>query len=420
MSFKAGIFSPKQLDAMANCNARQNILEGSVRAGKTVATVIAVANEISKLPEGANILFAAKTSTTLYRNIISLMVEIYGSSRVQYSKGSLEGKIFGRTFYAVGANDEKAAGKIQGLTLAFAYCDEVSLFPESFYQMLLSRLSDHDAKLIATTNPDSPHHWLKKNYLDREDELNLKSWHFSIDENENLDKEYVESLKKEYTGLWYKRFILGLWVLAEGAIYDMFDDDKHVKPSDGGYSQYYVSCDYGTTNPCVFLMWGLIPGQKRHLIKEYYWDSKEEGSQKTDSNYADDMINFIGSTNVYEIIVDPSAASFIAELKTRGLNPTPANNDVIEGIMDVSTELERGIISIDPSCVETIKEFSGYVWDKKASDRGEDKPIKQSDHAMDCIRYFVKTVPLNPPEAVSKVQISRPSFSGFASSRPHF
>lgn len=201
-------------------------------------------------------------------------------------------------------------------------------------------------------------------------------------------------MKAEYTGLWYKRFILGLWVLAEGAVYDMFDEDKHVReaPDLNHYVDLYVSCDYGTTNPCVFLLWGVSPDCKRYLIKEYYFDSREAGYQKTDSEYVADFEHFLGDVDINAMIVDPSAASFIAALKKEGHYVQEANNEVLPGIMETSTELSEGKIVIDPSCVNTIKEFSGYVWDKKASERGEDKPLKTSDHAMDCIRYFVHTV----------------------------
>jgi PBSX family phage terminase large subunit len=397
MTFKPGSFSNKQIDAIANCDARLNILEGSVRAGKTIATIVALANIIVRLPKDANIMFCGKTERTLYRNIMMLMMEIFGPTRVKYSKGSGEGQIFGRRFYAVGANDERAQDKIRGITLSFAYCDEVSLYPESFFTMLLSRLSEPGARLLATTNPDSPYHWLKVNYLDREEELDLKSWHFLLEENENLDSAYVASLKQEYTGLWYKRFILGQWVLAEGAVYDMFDEDKHVReaPELKTYTDLYVSCDYGTTNPCVFLLWGVTVNNERQIIKEYYWDSKEEGRQKTDAEYLADFEQFIEDIELDGTIVDPSAASFIQALRRAGHYVIEADNAVLDGIREVSTELSQDNIYIDPSCKNTIKEFSGYVWDKKAGERGEDRPLKQSDHAMDALRYFVHTVPLD-------------------------
>lgn len=395
MVFDATTYSDKHLDVIFNADVRMNILTGAVRSGKTYASFFAIARMVGEFPINAKILFVGKTERTLYRNILNPMIEIFGSRVMQYRKGSGEGSFFGRTFYTVGANDERSQDKIRGMTLDLAYCDEVTLYPESFFTMLLSRLSTKGAKLLGTTNPDSPYHWLRVNYLDREDELDLKSWHFLLEDNINLDPAYVKSLKQEYTGLWYKRFILGLWVLAEGAVYDMFDEDKHAAkpvPPIEHYTDIYTICDYGTTNPCVFLMFGISPDYKRYLIKEYYFDSREAGYQKTDSQYADDYEQFVEGVDQNAMIVDPSAASFIAELKSRGVYVLEANNEVLPGIMETSTELEDGRIIIDPSCVNTIKEFSGYVWDKKASERGEDKPIKTSDHAMDCIRYFVHTV----------------------------
>ena len=244
-------------------------------------------------------------------------------------------------------------------------------------------------------NPEGPYHWLKVKFLDREKELSLKSWHFRLENNLNLDPNYVENLKKFYTGIFYRRYINGEWCLAEGAIYDMFSEEKHVETvrPDVWVSclSKHVSIDYGTSNPCVFQLWG-HNNNKRYLKKEYYYDSKEHGRQKTDAEYASDLVQFIGDELIQGVIVDPSAASFKLELANRGLCVEDADNDVLDGIREVSTELSQGKIQIDPSCINTIKEFSAYVWDTKAGERGEDKPIKQSDHCLDSLRYYIKSV----------------------------
>jgi len=396
MAFKPGIFSDKQKDVMLHPDATINALVGSVRSGKTIASLFSLVFLLPQYPDG-NILLVGKTDKTLYRNIIKPLEDIFGTNEVRFSRGTGEGSLFGHYFMAAGANDEKAVTKIQGLTLALAYGDEVTTWPESFFNMLVSRLSDQDAKFIGTMNPDGPYHWFKTNFLDRESEISLKSWSFLLDENKNLPPEYVANLKKFYVGLWYKRYILGQWVLAEGAIYDMFSEEKHVKPVTQDIWRNivikHVSVDYGTSNPCVFLLWG-TDNHHRYLKKEYYYDSKEKGRQKTDAEYADDLINFIGTDDIQYVVVDPSAASFKVELAKRGLGVVDADNEVLDGIRDVSTELSKNLIQIDPSCVNTIKEFSGYVWDTKAGERGEDKPIKTSDHALDSLRYYVKTVAL--------------------------
>jgi PBSX family phage terminase large subunit len=247
-------------------------------------------------------------------------------------------------------------------------------------------------------NPEGPYHWFKVNFLDREAELSLKSWLFLLDENKNLDPKYVVNLKKFYTGLFYRRYVEGAWVLAEGAIYDMFDEPIHVAPVTQdiwrNVIQKYVSIDYGTTNKCVFQLWGIYLG-KRYLKKEYCYDSKEAGRQKTDSQYANDLIDFIGAETINQIIIDPSAASFKAELNFRNLSVFEADNEVLDGIRMVATELGLKRIQIDPSCTNCIQEFTSYVWDIKASEKGEDKPLKTNDHSMDCVRYFCKSVPID-------------------------
>ena len=397
MAFKPGIFSETQLDVMANCTATINLLEGAVRSGKTIASIIAMAKLILTGPQG-NILFVGKTDRTLYRNILQPMEEIFQPSNFSFRRGTGEGTLFGRHFYTAGANDERAYTKIQGITLALAYGDEVAAWPESFFQMLISRLSEPGARFVGSLNPEGPYHWLKVKFLDREQELSLRSWHFNLEDNQNLDKEYIENLKHFYTGLYYKRYIQGLWVLAEGTIFDMFDESRHVTTITNDIWRNivikYVSVDYGTSNKCVFQLWG-TDGRTRYLKKEYCYDSKEKGKQKTDSEYADDMLSFIGSEDIYSICVDPSAASFKLELNRRGLPVMDANNDVLDGIREFARELSQDHILIDPSCTNCIQEFGAYIWDTKAGERGEDKPLKQNDHSMDCARYFVMSVPLS-------------------------
>jgi len=240
-------FSPKQINSLVNSTARINIWEGAVRSGKTFVSIIRWLSFLANWEgQNQNFLMVGKTERTLKQNILDPIQDLVGEKNFKLSRGTGEVYIYGIRCYIVGANDERAEGKIRGLTLAGAYCDEITLYPESFFKMLLSRLSVPGAKLFGTTNPDSPFHWLKTDYLDREGELDLKRFHFVLDDNPNLPPEYVENLKKEYTGVWYKRFILGEWVLAEGLVYDMFNPDKHfVEAPKDGYIQYWVGIDYG-------------------------------------------------------------------------------------------------------------------------------------------------------------------------------
>ena len=247
---------------------------------------------------------------------------------------------------------------------------------------------------MGTTNPDSPYHWLKTNYLDRAGELGLRRWHFLLEDNSNLDPAYVEALKKEYVGLWYKRFILGLWVQAEGAVYDMWDDAIHVVdevPSQ--FTRYYVGVDYGTSNPTAFLLVGQH-GDKLYVIDEYYWDSAERGRQKTDAEYSRDLQEFIKGRYPQAIVIDPSATSFITQLRRDGVRMIRhANNSVLDGIRTVAVFLsQKRLFVYRKRCSSLPREFTAYVWDPQAQKRGEDRPLKQNDHALDALRYVVHTV----------------------------
>lgn len=377
----------KQAELIADSDAWINIAEGSVRSGKTAGFLLRWLVYLLHAPEGELIL-TGKTRDTVKRNILDELVKWLPEEDIQIKQN--ECTIFGRRHYIIGANDERAELKIRGLTLAGALCDELTTYPESFFVMLLSRLSIKGAKLFGTTNPDSPYHWLLKNYLEKD--LDLKRFKFKLEDNPHLPPEYVENLKKTYTGLWYKRFIEGLWCVAEGSIYDMFDEDVHVvdkEPFD--IAEWHVSVDYGTSNPCVFLMIGLNK-DRAYCEKEYYWDSVAHGKQKTDADYADDLITFIGNKPIKSVIVDPSALSFKVELRKRNIKTRDAKNDVLDGIRVLSNMLMDKRYFVNKSCINHRKEFSAYVWDEKSQVLGVDKPTKQSDHSMDAARYFVYTI----------------------------
>jgi PBSX family phage terminase large subunit len=305
---------------------------------------------------------------------------------------STEASVADRTIYFVGANDERAQRKIQGSTLAMVYVDEVTNIPESFYKMLLSRLSIQGAKLFGTTNPDSPFHWFKQGFLDNTN-IDIGRWTFRIEDNPSLGQDYINALKSEYSGLYYKRYIDGEWVLAEGVVYDCFDEELHVIDAPPGAAKYYiVAADYGTTNPCVFLMIGVNMDLHPNIWveKEYYYDSKKHNRQKTDSDYFEDLQQFIKGRNVKSIYIDPSAASFQLECKRGGIrNIRDANNDVLNGIRFVSQTIANGMLKICRSCPNLIREFGSYCWDSKVSMKGEDKPIKEHDHALDALRYAI-------------------------------
>lgn len=383
-------FTPKQKrlisDFKHNRLKRINILDGSVRSGKTVITFILWGLWVATMPADKTYLMTARTLTTLKRNCLEPMVQFFGAENFQYSISSKQGRLFGRNVQFEGANDAQAEAKIRGLTLQGAYVDEITLVPEDYFTMLLSRLSEKDAKLFGSTNPDSPSHWLKKKYIDRADELSIYYDTYVIDDNTFLDPEYIKSIKNEYVGVFYDRFILGKWVIAEGLVYEF--GEENITDEIPVTGEYYVSCDYGTMNPFSCGLW-CVNGDKAVRIKEYYYNGRETNAQRTDEEYVDDVERLIEGYNVRKIIVDPSAASFIAALKKRNHNVLRANNDVMDGIRTVARFLKKGNIKIHRSCKDAINEFGLYSWNDKSV---EDAVIKENDHAMDDIRYFCYTI----------------------------
>jgi len=413
-AFEWGEFGRTAMRFILRSTARINIAEGSVRSGKTVASIVRWIEYVKHAPPG-DLLMVGKTERTLKRNVLDILEQMVGRKNFRYNRGLGELMLFGRRVYIAGANDERAAGKIQGLTLAGAYGDELTLWPESFFTMLLSRLSVKDAKIFGTTNPDFPSHWLKVHYLDRAAYLGLFALHFDIDDNPNLDPSYVASLKREYTGVWYQRYILGLWVAAEGAIYrDSWSDDLLFDEDSSDYdpemvnrrsNRRYIAVDYGTLNPTVFL--DVIDDSRvLWIVNQYYWDGRAQGCEKTDAEYADDLEAFIAEMGpqaipVNAIIGDPSAASFWAEIRRRRLrykavegDVVKADNEVLDGIRVTATMLKTRRIRVHRTRAAKLREeLQSYAWDEKAIQRGErERPIKQADHGPDAVRYLVKTV----------------------------
>ena len=367
---------------------RINLLEGSVSGGKTWISLVLWAFWVKTMPDTPNALYlmSGRSLTTLKRNCLLLLQDLVGEDNFTFSMSAKEGRLFGRRIILEGANDAQAETKIRGVTLQGAYCDELTKMPEDFFAMLLSRLRLPGAKLIATTNPDSPRHWLKANYIDRGNELDLLDVHFLIDDNTTLPPEYVENIKNEYTGVFYKRFILGEWCVAEGLVYDFGEDNITDEKPDNG--EWYISIDYGTQNPFAALLW-CIRGDKAVLVQEYYHSGRASTIQKTDEEYCDEVIRLAGDRHIKRVVVDPSAASFIASLRKRGMTVVKANNDVLDGIRRVAEYLRAGNIKIHRSCTATIAEFGLYRWDEKKT---EDAVIKDNDHCMDSVRYLSNTI----------------------------
>jgi PBSX family phage terminase large subunit len=401
--------SAKQAASIRLAKARINIWHGSVSSGKTTASLLKWADVVEGFNGNGALLMTGKTERTLKRNIILPLAELLGGDAVLLKEGSGEVRIFGRTVFLVGANDERAEQKIRGLTVGKAYGDEVTLWPESFFKMLLSRLRVPGAQFFGTTNPDGPFHYLKSEFIDRSGELDLEEFHFVLEDNPDLPPEYVSALKKEYTGLWYKRYIDGLWVLAEGVIWDAFDPEKHrnldAVPEEVEIVRYILGVDYGTSNPFVAVLLAVDSQGRIWVLDEYRWDSAREGRQKTDAEYSEALDYWLtdhwfrGSIIPSAVYVDPSAASFILQLrKDRPWLVIEADNDVDDGLRSVSNLLAAGgLLGLEEKASGLWNEVASYAWDPKAAARGEDKPIKKHDHGPDALRYAVFTFKSNDP-----------------------
>nr|WP_312448551.1 PBSX family phage terminase large subunit [Lacrimispora sp.] len=379
------------------------IADGAIRSGKTVSMSLSFVMWAMYRFKGQNFGMCGKTVGSFRRNVLfwlKLMLKSRGYKvKDRRSDNLIEISKNGVTnyFYIFGGKDEGSQDLVQGITLAGVFFDEVALMPESFVNQATGRCSVAGSKYWFNCNPDGPYHWFKINWIDEAKKKNFIVLHFTMEDNLSLSEKIKARYRSMYTGVFYKRYILGLWAMAEGIIYDMFDVDRHVKKVldfarlliDGGR---YVSIDYGTQNAMVFLLWNKGIDKKWYCTREYYYSGRDKGKQKADSQYADDLEKWLEGTPVKAIIVDPSAASFITELNNRGYKTMKADNDVEDGIRLVSTLLNTEKIAFSQSCINTIKEFASYIWDPKAGDRGEDKPIKQHDHAMDAVRYFCYTI----------------------------
>lgn len=381
------------------------IADGAIRSGKTVSMSLSFVMWAMSSFHGQNLGMCGKTIGSFRRNVLfwlKLMLRARGYKVYDHRSDNLVIITKGETenyFYIFGGKDERSQDLIQGITLAGVFFDEVALMPESFANQATGRCSVDGSKYWFNCNPDGPYHWFKKNWIDKAQKKHLLYLHFTMDDNLSLTERIKKRYCSMYSGVFFKRYIRGLWVVAEGIIYDMFNEQRHVIQSLEGliFDKYYVSCDYGTQNATVFLLWSKeIKSGKWICVREYYYSGRDKGEQKTDTEYADDLVVWLDGIKPEKIVIDPSAASFIAELKKRGYRIKKARNDVLDGIRYVASLLNTDRIAFCEQCKNTILEFHSYIWDEKAAERGEDKPVKTKDHAMDAVRYFCYTVIRKP------------------------
>lgn len=401
-------FSEKQREILRFPYRKQYealICDGAVRSGKTSVMSLSFFLWAMGNFNGCSFALCGKSVGAVERNIVTPLLAITYLKQnfaIRYNRadhvimakrGTKENR-----FYLFGGKDESSAALIQGITLAGVLLDEVALMPRSFVEQALARCSVSGAKLWFNCNPEGPEHWFRKEWILKSNKHKALHLHFTMDDNPALDEATRERYRTMYSGVFYERFVLGNWVMSEGLVYDMFDtvenEYREAPMSLHSAGVRTIACDYGTSNPTVFLdIYDYH--DKIYVDREYRWDSRDPengGRQKTDEEYADDMQEFMGNQQC-TIIVDPSAASFIAALRRRGLYVLPADNDVLDGIRKTSSLIKQRKLLINAQCSPLLGEIGTYLWDKKNGPNGEDRVIKERDHGPDALRYFVNSLP---------------------------
>lgn len=403
-------FSPKQLTAMLWWELPEHkhydaiVCDGSVRSGKTMAMSIGFILWSMKTFDRETFAFCGKTIDSLKRNVIVPMQKWLGGivkPKINLSRNFMEIDWLGHQnrYYFFGGKDESSYALIQGMTLAGILLDEVALMPKSFVDQAAARCSVKGSRMWFNCNPDgSEEHWFYKEWLDdvngsagKKNRLHL---HFTMEDNFAMPETVRQRYERLYTGAFYDRYVLGLWRAAEGLVYPMFSKELHVIPNKVpsiGEGKYYISCDYGTLNPTAIGLWHLSPHGYAVKVREYYYDARKEGMSRTDEEHYAELVKLAGNLSkfVRAVIVDPSAASFIACIRRhRKFRVWHANNRVLDGIRDTSVLLKLGRLQFCECCTDTIREFGLYRWNEKSV---EDVVVKENDHAMDETRYFVRT-----------------------------
>ena len=386
----------KQIMAFPFTNFDALIADGAIRSGKTVFMMLSFVDDAMRRYNNQRFGICGKTVDSTVKNIIMPYLGLtYAKEKysIQWkrtdktlvvSKGNIT-----NTFEIFGGKDESSFALIQGRTLAGVLIDEVALIPRSFVEQACARCSVDGSKLWFNCNPASPQHWFYVEWIKHLEKHNAIRLHFQLEDNPSLSEHIIERYKSTYTGVFYNRYILGEWCVAEGLVYEFGESNITDEVPKNG--EYYISIDYGTQNPFSAGLWCVL-GDKAIRIKEYYYNGRKKGIQRTDEEYCDNIDDLAKGYNIRQVIVDPSAASFIASLRKRGYAIRKANNDVLDGIRRTAVYLKNGNIKIHRSCVDSIAEFGLYRWDDKAS---SDTVIKENDHAMDDIRYFCNTIMKN-------------------------
>ena len=383
-------------------NRKAIICDGSVRSGKTVSMILGFVHWAMRFFDGKNFGICGKTISSTERNIILPLLnmpDITDYYSLQYIRGEnkrivIRSGSHTNTFFIFGGKDESSYTLVQGITLSGVLFDEVALMPKSFVDQAVARtLSEPEARYWFNCNPESAEHWFYKEWICNTRQKKALHLHFTMQDNPILSPEQIADAERLYTGVFYNRYIKGLWCVAEGLIYPMFDKAVHVThhPELQPGGDYYISCDYGTLNPTSAGLWYLQPDGHAIRLREYYYDGRKTKTPRTDEEHYTALEQLAGEVagKVRAVIVDPSAASFIECIRRHGLfRVWQADNSVLNGIRDTSSLLQMQYLHICDNCTDIIREFSLYRWDESAT---EDRPIKENDHAMDDMRYFVRT-----------------------------
>ena len=397
----------KQIQFILSSNARFNLAHGSVRSGKTICTLYRFMQAAHLCPD-TQLWMIGHTSSTIYDNVIRLIIEPAAEGLPDplsifrpfctWIRGERELRFGDKIISTIGVNNSGALGVIQGKTFSLCYCDEMTLYPDSIIDMIHTRLSLPHSQLFASMNPMQPTHKIKE-WIDRglAGDHNYYSLHFTLEDNPFLPEEYKIDLKKSLSGVFYKRYYLGEWCLAEGAIFDFFDRNIHVQKMRYCAEYWIVGVDYGTSNAFAAVLIGVNTGRQTQTGKkmwvedEYYWDSAKKGRQKTNSEYVEDLKRWLEPYSVRAIYVDPIAEAFKLEMQRAGKHVINANNNVGNGIQIMTSEMKRGNVTICPNCTNLIREVESYVWDAKKTEKGDEQPVKKDDHAVDALRYALAT-----------------------------
>ena len=384
-------------------NRKAIICDGSVRSGKTVSMILGFVHWAMRFFDGKNFGICGKTISSTERNIILPLLnmpDITDYYSLQYIRGENKRIIIRsgshtNTFFIFGGKDESSYTLVQGITLSGVLFDEVALMPKSFVDQAVARtLSEPEARYWFNCNPESAEHWFYKEWICNTRQKKALHLHFTMQDNPILSPEQIADAERLYTGVFYNRYIKGLWCVAEGLIYPMFDKAVHVKSLPHPQGEWYVSVDYGTLNAFSAGLW-CYDGTTTYRVAEYYYSGREQKRQRTNTQYLQSIQQLTAGKSISAVIVDPSAASFIAELRQAGFLVRKGKNDVVEGIRRTAAALEQGKLLFSPDCKNSFREFALYRWDESSS---QDRPIKENDHAMDDIRYFVSTILREQPK----------------------